>query len=364
MSMDVVTLVMPLALSAGINLYLTLFSLGLAIRLEWVEGLPVELATVGSIPVLAVTGVLTVVRFFAGKIPYVDTIWDLFHTVIRPGAAVALTTGLAGDLDPGTAAAISVVAGGTAFTSHSTKMGLHTIINSSPEPLTNTVADVSEDSIVLGLVILALRYPYIAAAITIVLLTVMVIVLPIMVRWSRFGIASLRSRLRSQRKKWDSLPVDYRAATGIKREPVATLKGTVRGKGRLSGRQGYLCVYDKGIVFVYGRWLRKPDTLKISMRRIRDAAHLRGILLDTLKINYVDGETRDKLKDRQVRFVFLKERADLSRELAVLLDADTSDGTLSSIAQAGGRLATGVHKSLTETGSAPSVSGPVSDNPA
>lgn len=342
------SLVLSIALSAGINLYLTLFTLGIGIRFQWIGNVPHEYDMIASIPVLAVTGTLSIVRFFVGKIPYADTVWDFFHTIIRPAAAVALSTGLTADMDPATTAAVSATAGLSALTSHSSKMGLHTIINTSPEPFTNVVAGLFEDSFVIGMVLFALRYPYIAGGIALFVLIVMLVTLPIMIRWAKFGIAALLSRLRPQRTEWDPMPENYYAATNIKGKPVAILRGTVRGLGRLSGRKGYLCVYKRGIALVYARWLRQPGTWKLDLRRVRDAAYIRGLLLDTLEIQYLD---KKQDKEKSVRFVFLKERANLSQDLANLLDADTRNGTLAEFIRAGGQLATDVHKRATDAGS-------------
>ncbi len=75
-----------LASLAGINLYLTTFVAGLAIRFNWIDlaVLPESLAVLGHDWVLVTAGVLTVVEFFADKIPWLDSGWDALHTVLRP----------------------------------------------------------------------------------------------------------------------------------------------------------------------------------------------------------------------------------------------------------------------------------------
>jgi len=80
-----------LGLGAGINAYATLLVFGLVAR--WQPGLfHDDLARFfASTPVLIVVVVLYLVEFAADKVPTVDHVWDVIHTLIRPvaGALVA-----------------------------------------------------------------------------------------------------------------------------------------------------------------------------------------------------------------------------------------------------------------------------------
>src|SRR6185437_10780295 len=111
----------------------------------------------------------------AGKIPYVDSVWDAIHTAIRPlmGAAVgALMAGHAHTLPQAAAAAIG---GGTALATHLVKSGIRVGVNASPEPVSNVVASLAEDLSVAGLVVLALLHPLVAALIAAALLVLGII---------------------------------------------------------------------------------------------------------------------------------------------------------------------------------------------
>jgi len=78
-----------LAWLAGIRVYLTVFGIGLAGALGWLD-LPQALHVTQSPWVIGVSGALALVEFFADKIPGVDTGWDLLHTLLRVPAGAFL----------------------------------------------------------------------------------------------------------------------------------------------------------------------------------------------------------------------------------------------------------------------------------
>ena len=151
-----------LAWLAGIRVYLTVFGVGLAGALGWLE-LPTALQATQSPWVLGVSGALAATEFFADKIPGVDSGWDLLHTLLRVPAGAFLA---AATLSPdGQLGAGALAAGaGIALTSHVLKSGSRALINTSPEPVTNWTASVTEDAAVLGGLVLAFSHPWIALA--------------------------------------------------------------------------------------------------------------------------------------------------------------------------------------------------------
>jgi len=179
---------LPLAFSSGwasgVNAYLVVLVLGLADRTGDLEQVPDAL---GRWDVLAVAGVLFVMEFVADKIPYLDSTWDAVSTAIRPTAGAVIGVLLAGDAATLDQAVLGVVGGGTALLSHLVKASSRLAINSSPEPLSNIAASVSEDLVVLGLVWFALEHPRAAAAIAGVLLAVGLVVVYLVARLVRRG---------------------------------------------------------------------------------------------------------------------------------------------------------------------------------
>src|SRR4029079_11153612 len=94
--MDVLTRLggtMGFSFAAGINLYATVAILGLASRFDWVS-LPPQFKVFDNDIVIGAAIVMYVIEFVADKIPWVDSMWDGVHTVIRPigGALIAVAT--------------------------------------------------------------------------------------------------------------------------------------------------------------------------------------------------------------------------------------------------------------------------------
>lgn len=141
-----------LASLAGLNLYLTAFVAGLAIRLDWIELAAAHegLAVLGNEWVLGAAGLLMVIEFFADKIPWLDSGWDMVHTILRPAGGVLLGLGALGEMDPAVLAVAGLLSGGASLTMHGAKAGTRLLLNLSPEPVTNSVASVTEDGLVLG----------------------------------------------------------------------------------------------------------------------------------------------------------------------------------------------------------------------
>jgi len=179
---------MGFSFAAGINLYATVAILGLASRYGWVS-LPPQFQAFDNNWIIGTAIVLYVVEFFADKIPWVDSVWDAVHTVIRPigGAAIAVTT--LGDASPATETLVALLGGTLAASTHFTKSGTRVIANASPEPFTNWALSLGEDLFVVGLGFLALKYPLIAAI-------VVLVALGIIIALSAWIIRALRRRFR------------------------------------------------------------------------------------------------------------------------------------------------------------------------
>ena len=180
---------MGFSFAAGINLYATVAILGLASRFDWVS-LPPQFKIFDNDIVIGAAIVMYVIEFVADKIPWVDSIWDAAHTVIRPigGALIAVAT--LGDASP-TVEGLAALLGGTlAAGTHFTKAGTRAVANTSPEPFSNWILSISEDLFVVGLGFLALKYPA-AAAVVVVVGVVLILVFATWIiravrrRWSR-----------------------------------------------------------------------------------------------------------------------------------------------------------------------------------
>lgn len=163
-----------LAWLAGIRVYLTVFGVGIAGAFGWLD-LPQALEATQSPWVIGVSGVLATAEFFADKIPGVDSGWDLLHTLLRvPAGAFLAAATLSGD---GQLSAGALATGaGVALTSHLLKASSRALINTSPEPISNWTASVSEDVAVIGGLALVFAHPWLALSIA-ALISVLVAVL-------------------------------------------------------------------------------------------------------------------------------------------------------------------------------------------
>ena len=154
-----------LAWLAGIRVYLTVFGVGVAGAFGWLD-LPQALQVTQSPWVIGTAGTLAVAEFFADKIPGVDSGWDLLHTLLRVPAGAflaAATLSPNGELGAGMLA----TGAGVALTSHLLKSGSRALLNTSPEPMSNWTASVTEDVAVVGGLALAFAHPWIALTLVI-----------------------------------------------------------------------------------------------------------------------------------------------------------------------------------------------------
>ena len=182
--MDALALTFSSGWASGINAYLVVLVLGIADRVGSYADIPDVL---GRWDVLAAAGFMFAMEFVADKIPYIDSTWDAISTAIRPTVGAVIGVLLAGDATSLDQAVLGVVGGGTALLSHLAKAGGRLAINSSPEPVTNIGASLTEDATVLGVVWFSLEHPQAAAAIAGVLLLTGLGLLLVLTRLVRRG---------------------------------------------------------------------------------------------------------------------------------------------------------------------------------
>jgi Domain of unknown function (DUF4126) len=153
--------------ASGINVYATILVTGLLGRYGGVEGVPDVLERP---VVLLPAAALFAIEFVADKIPYVDNVWDSVHTAIRPTLGAVLGALLAGEANDLGEAVAAVLGGTTALASHAAKASLRLAVNASPEPVSNIILSLAEDSVVVAVLLLAIDHPWWALAVAVVLL--------------------------------------------------------------------------------------------------------------------------------------------------------------------------------------------------
>ncbi len=193
---SLLALAAALGWASGFRLYAVVFLVGALGAAGWID-LPQGLALLQHPAVLAASGALLFVEFFADKIPGLDSLWDIVNSVIRVPAGAALAAGVFG-ADNATMALVAALMGGTlAATSQAAKTSTRAAINTSPEPFSNVGMSLAEDGMVLAAVWLATTHPVLFGV-----LLVFVVILMWIVTW--FLIKFLRAALRRLRAFFSS----------------------------------------------------------------------------------------------------------------------------------------------------------------
>jgi Domain of unknown function (DUF4126) len=166
-----VSLIFTSGVASGVNSYAAVLVLGLLGRFGHIAAIPVILERP---PVLAAAAVLYLGQFVVGKIPMLDSLWDVVHTALRPvvGGAIGVIMAQQAHANPAATIAAAALGGGSALASHVVKTGVRVGVNTSPEPFSNIAASLLEDLGVAGLVTFAVFHPVTAAILAAVLLAV------------------------------------------------------------------------------------------------------------------------------------------------------------------------------------------------
>lgn len=163
-----------LATLAGINLYLTVFLTGLAIRYDWITlaSQYQQLEILAHPAVITVAGVMFLVEFLADKVPWLDSAWDTVHTIIRPVGGTLLAIQVLGESHPVYDVIVAMLACGLSLATHTLKAGTRVVVNGSPEPMTNVAVSLVEDVGVVGGLWLLWFDPVIAVVVFVLFLAV------------------------------------------------------------------------------------------------------------------------------------------------------------------------------------------------
>lgn len=170
--------------ASGLRLYLVVFITGLAGYMGWFS-LPTGLHALQHPLMLGAGGFMLFIEFFADKIPGVDSLWDLVHSVVRVPAGAALAAGVFGADSTMMGMAAALLGGSLAATAQATKTATRAAINTSPEPFSNITASVVEEGLVVGGMWLATTYPLAFAACLFVVLVISVFLIVHCIRFLR-----------------------------------------------------------------------------------------------------------------------------------------------------------------------------------
>jgi hypothetical protein len=199
-----VSLIFTSGVASGVNSYAVVLVLGLLGRFGHIAAIPPVLERP---PVLAAAAVLYCGQFTIGKIPMLDSVWDVVHTALRPvvGGAIGVVVAQQAHASPAATIAAAALGGGSALASHVVKTGMRVGVNMSPEPFSNIVASLLEDLGVAALVSFAVFHPVAAATVAAVALAVGLTLFALLgsrIRrgWQRRRDARLQLRASSDRR--------------------------------------------------------------------------------------------------------------------------------------------------------------------
>ena len=187
---ELVALLVAVSFAAGLNVYATVATLGLLAHAGWLE-LPPALHPVASWWVIAASGALFAVEFFADKIPAFDLIWNALHTFIRVPVAALLAWRATATLTPGEQAAAAIAGALIALVAHGGKTAVRAAVTPSPEPFSNITLSLGEDVLAVLLTWVAAWQPWVAISVVAASLLLATILL---VRWVLRALGTLLRR--------------------------------------------------------------------------------------------------------------------------------------------------------------------------
>lgn len=188
---QLLALAAALGWASGFRLYAAVFLTGAAGYMGWVE-LPPGLQILQHPAVLGASGFMVFVEFFADKIPFVDSLWDAVHTVIRIPAGAALAAGALGAGGDAMAWVAAILGGSLAATSHATKMTTRAAVNTSPEPFSNMAVSLLEDGLVVFMLWLSATHPVAFGIVLVVSVVLALVLLVVLVKFLRTVLRGLR----------------------------------------------------------------------------------------------------------------------------------------------------------------------------
>lgn len=262
-----------LGLASGVNLYATVLALGLGVRLGVLQLNPAlaHLNILSDPIILTVAGVAYLVEFFADKIPWVDSLWDSIHTLVRPLGAAWLGITALGSVDPATNIGVGLLCGSVALSGHSTKAGIRVLANHSPEPFSNTGLSLLEDLLAITGTYLSIEHPIFTLIVIGIFLLLFAFFSPKLFRLLRAELRGFRRLLKKylsgaapqaagQSALVESLPENYLAYWHKKNLPPdpAIRLSCVAGKGieGLHHAIGFFCLAENHAFFLTHRWFR------------------------------------------------------------------------------------------------------------
>jgi hypothetical protein len=290
---DQLAALLPLALAAGLDLWLTLLLIGAAPALGFQSTPPGELGDLAAPPVLLMAGVLWLLEVWAERRPVSALSWNLAQGVVRPLAGALLALLLVPDAETPVRAVAAIVGGGVALWTQAGRTGWRLLLDlARARRPARALVSAAEDAGALALVALLLDAPLAATALALVTMA-------LGAAWARPSVRAYRFGLRLiwggtwgvlAPRRWSDPSRFPGWVTRALSSDVLATGGGLRGApaGALAHpdldvfQHGWVVVRGGSPVFVFRR--RGPRSVELSAARtvrvVQDQIHNRVELLD------------------------------------------------------------------------------------
>lgn len=294
-----------LGVTSGLNLYATVFGLGLGIHLGWIHLAPglEALVWLAHPVVLIVSGCMYCVEFLADKVPIVEQAWDLLHTFIRPlGAILIAWKAFGGSLGETSEIALILLTGGVSLATHAGKSGLRvaSVATGGHAVGLGCLMSAVEDVVAFALAPMAVAHPLIALAFALIVLVLVAILAPAGFRFLRSRVKALQYAVRHKltRSEEETLrrgEIPFRAIhaleeMGIKPEDCSAVfpACAIGIKGLPRWSSGYAAIDASGTAFVALGLFRT----RTGSFRWRDGVSALSSTVFGYKLRYDTGQSR------------------------------------------------------------------------
>lgn len=177
-------LALALAWGAGLRLYLVALLCGLSARFGgW--SLPEHLQVLQHPLVMGAATLMAMVEGLADKVMWLDSLWDTLHTLIRIPAGAALAGAVFADSGAAVATAAALLGGSLTATTHLAKSGTRALINLTPEPVSNALASLTEDALVLSGAWVLVKHPLLFLGLLALFIVGMLLMIRLLLRGAR-----------------------------------------------------------------------------------------------------------------------------------------------------------------------------------
>jgi hypothetical protein len=313
--------VVGLSLTSGINLYATVAIVGLVTKFDMIKGLPPEFEAFDNGLLIVVATGLYLCEFAADKIPGFDSLWDSVHTLIRPFGAALVSLTVVGDAAPSVEVLAALLGTSLALATHTAKAGTRLVINTSPEPFSNVAVSVAEDVGVAAMALLVMAHPYIALAVSVVVLVLLVRFGPGLWRGALLLLKAIPIKLAAAFSRGEDAPLKEYLPDPLeetvdeemsKEEEIQAVQKCfarkVRGCGR--NKKGYLILTDRRLLFAF-RTLFRTRITQWKYADLEKNKLNKRFLVDMLGV---------KSEGKFSQFIFLKNKSRTAERLSEILD--------------------------------------------